>query len=184
MHESRAFGVSAEKFLGFLVHHRGISVDPAKATAIATMKWPTIVKELKSFLGRVSYIKRTPKTIKSQAIIDLLAHFLGNEECPFSEEISEKVVVAKLPRKKWTIRFDASTATTSNGLGIVQSCEDGDTMPLSFKFGFSCSNNAAKYEAYLIGLAIVLSLEVKHMRVLEDSNLVISQVKGDFALRE
>ena len=53
-----AFGVSTGNFLGFLVHHRGISVDPAKATTIATMKRPTTVKELKSFLGRVSYIRR------------------------------------------------------------------------------------------------------------------------------
>ena len=53
-----AFGVSAGKFLGFLVHHRGISVDLAKATTIATMKRPTTVKELKSFLGRISYIRR------------------------------------------------------------------------------------------------------------------------------
>ena len=52
------FGVFAEKFLGFLVHHRGISVDPVKATTIAIMKRPTTVKELKSFLRRVSYIKR------------------------------------------------------------------------------------------------------------------------------
>uniref|UniRef100_A0A2N9EQI3 Uncharacterized protein n=1 Tax=Fagus sylvatica TaxID=28930 RepID=A0A2N9EQI3_FAGSY len=53
-----AFGVSAGKFLGFLVHNRGIDVDPAKASAIATMKAPTSHKELKSFLGRLSYIRR------------------------------------------------------------------------------------------------------------------------------
>ena len=53
-----AFRVSARKFLGFLVHHRGISVDLAKAIAIATMKRPTTVRELKSFLGRASYIRR------------------------------------------------------------------------------------------------------------------------------
>ena len=53
-----AFGVSVGKFLRFLVHHRGISVDRAKATTIATMKRPTTIRELKSFLGRVSYIKR------------------------------------------------------------------------------------------------------------------------------
>ena len=53
-----AFGVSIGKFLGFLVHHRGISMDPAKDTAIVTMKRPTTVKELKSFLRRVSYIRR------------------------------------------------------------------------------------------------------------------------------
>ena len=53
-----AFGVSAGKFLGFLVHHRGISVDPVKAIAIAIMKRPTTVRELKSFLGKVSYTRR------------------------------------------------------------------------------------------------------------------------------
>ena len=59
-----AFGVSAGKFLGFLVHYRGISMNPAKATTIAKMKRPTIVRELKSFLGKVSYIKRfMPKLV-------------------------------------------------------------------------------------------------------------------------
>ena len=53
-----AFEESAGKFLWFLVHHRGISIDPAKTTAIATMKRPTTVRELKSFLGKVSYIRR------------------------------------------------------------------------------------------------------------------------------
>ena len=53
-----AFGVSIGKFLGFLVHHRGISIDPTKATIIATMKRPIMVRELKSFLERVSYIRR------------------------------------------------------------------------------------------------------------------------------
>ena len=82
------------------------------------------------------------------------------------------------------MRFDGSTTTTSNGVGVVLSCENGDTIPLSFKLSFSYSNNATDYEAYLTGLNIVLSIGVKHMRVLGDSNLVVSQVKGDFALRE
>ena len=53
-----AFRVSAGKFLGFLIHHRGISVDLARATTITTMKRPTTIRELKSFLGMVSYIRR------------------------------------------------------------------------------------------------------------------------------
>ena len=36
----------------------------------------------------------------------------------------------------------------------------------------------------MTGLTVALSIGVKHMRVLGDSNLVVSQVKGDFALRE
>ena len=49
-----AFGVSSGKFLGFLVHSRGIDVDPT----IATMRPLATVKELKSFLGKASYIRR------------------------------------------------------------------------------------------------------------------------------
>jgi len=53
-----AFGVFVRKFLEFLVHNRGIDVDLAKTMAIATIKPPATIKELKSFLGKVSYIRR------------------------------------------------------------------------------------------------------------------------------
>ena len=53
-----AFGVSFGKFLGFLVHDRGIDVDLARATAMTTMKLPATKKELKSFMGKASYIWR------------------------------------------------------------------------------------------------------------------------------
>ena len=127
---------------------------------------------------------RTPKAVKSQAIADLLAQFPREEESSLSEEIPGEVAVADVPGKKWTMRFDGSATKTSNGVGVVLSCEDGDTIPLSFKLGFSYSNNASEYEAYLIGLTVALNIGVKHIRVLGDSNLVVSQVKGDFALRE
>ena len=53
-----AFGVTVGKFLGFLVHQKGIDVDPLKVKAIVMMKLPTSVKELKSFIGKLSYIQR------------------------------------------------------------------------------------------------------------------------------
>ncbi|XP_075670033.1 uncharacterized protein LOC142639781 [Castanea sativa] len=153
-----AFGVSTRKFPGFLVHHRGISLDPAKAMAIATIKRPTTCD-----IGI-----KTPKAVKSQAIADLLAQFPGNKESPLNEEIPREVAAIELPGKKWKMRFDGSATATSNRLGIVLSYEDRDTLPLSFKLDLSCSNNTAEYEAYLTGLTIALSIGVK----------------GDFALRE
>ena len=49
-----AFGVSLGNFLGFLVHYWGIDLDPTKAKAIATLNPPTTLKELRSFVGKVS----------------------------------------------------------------------------------------------------------------------------------
>ena len=127
---------------------------------------------------------RTLKAVKSQAIANLLAQFLRKEESSLSEEISSEVAMTEIPGKKWTMRFDGSDTMTSNGVGVILSCENRDTIPLSFKLGFSCSNNAAEYEANLTELTIALSIGVKHIRVLGDSNVVVSQVKSDFALRE
>lgn len=53
-----AFDVFVGKILGFMVHSRGIDVDLAKASTIVTMKPPYTIKESKSFLGKVTYIRR------------------------------------------------------------------------------------------------------------------------------
>ena len=58
--------------------------------------------------------------------------------CSLSEEILGEVAVVALLGKKWTMRFDGLATMTLNGLGIMLSCEDGDTMPLSFKLEFPC----------------------------------------------
>lgn len=53
-----AFRVSLGKFLGFTVHRKGIDLDPAKTKAIEGMEPPKSTKQLESFLGKVSYIRR------------------------------------------------------------------------------------------------------------------------------
>lgn len=53
-----AFGVTSGKFLGFVVHHRGIEVDPAKMKAIIELPPPKNIRELRGFQGRIAYIRR------------------------------------------------------------------------------------------------------------------------------
>lgn len=53
-----AFGVSTGKFLGFFVYWKGVDIDPAKAKDIKDLEPPKIVKQSKSFMGRVSYVHR------------------------------------------------------------------------------------------------------------------------------
>lgn len=58
-----AFGVSSEKFLGFVVHYKGIDIDPTKAKAIQDMKPPKTIKELKSFMESILHSKIYPNAI-------------------------------------------------------------------------------------------------------------------------
>ena len=62
--------------------------------------------------------------------------------------------------------------------------EEDKAMVLSFKLEFPCSNNTAEYEAYLTRLAMTLEMGIKHLKVMGDSNPVVCQTKGSFALKE
>jgi hypothetical protein len=53
-----AFGVSAAKFLGFIVHERGVEIDPKKIEKIRDFKAPTCKKEVQKLLGKVNYLSR------------------------------------------------------------------------------------------------------------------------------
>jgi hypothetical protein len=53
-----AFGVSAGKFLGFIIHEHDIEIDPKKVESIKKVKAPTCKKELQSFLSKVNYLRR------------------------------------------------------------------------------------------------------------------------------
>ncbi|KAL0434268.1 UNVERIFIED_CONTAM: hypothetical protein Slati_2761100 [Sesamum latifolium] len=53
-----AFGVTFGKFLGFIVRHRGIEVDPAKIDAIQKMPPPRNLKELRSLKANLAFIRR------------------------------------------------------------------------------------------------------------------------------
>ena len=53
-----AFAVSAGKFLGFIIHEKGIEIDPKLVEAMKRVEAPTCKKDLQKFLGKVNYLRR------------------------------------------------------------------------------------------------------------------------------
>ena len=53
-----AFGVSARKFLGFIIHEKGIEIDPKRIEAMKKVEAPTCKKNLQKFLGKVNFLRR------------------------------------------------------------------------------------------------------------------------------
>ena len=53
-----AFGVTAGKFLGFMVSQKGIEINPEKIRAIMELKLPRMVKEVQSLNGKIAALNR------------------------------------------------------------------------------------------------------------------------------
>jgi hypothetical protein len=52
-----AFGVSAGKFLGFIIHEHGIQIDPDQIKSIRNVGPPTCKLKMQKFLGKVNYLR-------------------------------------------------------------------------------------------------------------------------------
>ena len=53
-----AFGVFAEKFLGFIVNNRGIKANPDKIKVVLNMQPPSNTKEVQRLIGRIVALSR------------------------------------------------------------------------------------------------------------------------------
>jgi hypothetical protein len=52
------FGVSAGKFLGFIIHEHDIETDPKKIESINKVQPPQCKNDMQKFLGKLNYLRR------------------------------------------------------------------------------------------------------------------------------
>jgi ribonuclease HI len=119
----------------------------------------------------LSYVPR--KAIKSQVLADFLAEWTDTQLPP-----------AQLQAELWTMYFDGSLMKTGAGAGLLFISPLGIHMRYVVRLHFPTSNNVAEYEALITGLRIAVELEVRHLDVRGDSQLVIDQVMKSSSCRD
>ena len=154
------------------------------------LQHPVLSRRLAQWLLQLSefeIIFIAPTAIKGQAIADLLAWFPGEESWDITDEVPgdlPEVSTVEVAKARWILRFDGSSIVAEGEAAVVLIKETGEAVAMYFKLDFSCTNNTAEYEAYLTGLAVAREMGIKCFRVIGDSNLVVCQAKGEFALKE
>ncbi|XP_021802189.1 uncharacterized protein LOC110746291 [Prunus avium] len=117
----------------------------------------------------------------------MLALFPEIEESTLSEEVLgelPEVVAVVTEEEPWTLYFDDSSTSSGGGANVVLINLEGQATTLSFKLDFPCTNNAAEYEAFIMGMSIAREMGVEKIKIIGDSNLVLSQLQGNFAVKE
>lgn len=86
-----------------------------------------------------------PKAVKCQAIADLLAQFLGEEEFLLDDEVPREVATTEITADQWVMKFDGSFTTNLRGARVVLYHRNKENIALSFKLEFLSLNNTTKY---------------------------------------
>ena len=80
---------------------------------------------------------------------------------------------------RWTLYFDGASNALGNGIDTMLISPEGCHTPFTARLCFTCTNNMAKYEACIFKLKAAIDLGIKSLVVFGDSDLVISQIKGE-----
>jgi hypothetical protein len=120
------------------------------------------------------HIKYEPRTaIKSQVLIEFINDWTQLQVPP-----------EKPDTKYWTLHFDGSRQLEGSGAGVVLTSPRGDKFRYVLQITFTCTNNAAEYEALLHGLRVAKEMNINRIRCLGDSDLVSQQVSGTWDCKD
>jgi hypothetical protein len=78
----------------------------------------------------------------------------------------------------WTLYFDGSKSQEGPWAGRILIDLKGKQHFLSCRLEFKCTNNTAKYEALVQGLRKAMDLNIKELKVFEDSEIIVRQVRN------
>ncbi|XP_059638838.1 uncharacterized protein LOC132281120 [Cornus florida] len=128
-----------------------------------------------------------PCAILSQAMADLVAQFPSGNFEPVHDDLPydefESLCCAD-ENMMGTLSFNRLSTSTGGGAGVVLTHEEGRAQNLSYKLTFGCSNNTMEYEALVFVLLVAWEAKIKRLHVQGDSNLVIKQLDGSYAIKE
>jgi ribonuclease HI len=80
----------------------------------------------------------------------------------------------------WKLFFDGLVCREGQGVGVVLVLAKGAILDHLVCLEYFCTNNQAEYEIIMLGLQILSSMGVKHVKAFSDSLLVMQQVVGVF----
>ena len=80
--------------------------------------------------------------------------------------------------------FDSAVNRRGRGVGAVLETPQGQLISFARKLTFECTNNEAEYEACILRLKVALEHDARKLHVHGDAMLVISQVNGDWRMKD
>ena len=141
-----------------------------------TAKWVLLMLEFD-----IKYV--TQKSVKGRAIADHLAHCSLEEVEEIQGEFLDEDIM-RIELESWKMYFDGATNQNESGIVVLLVSPKGTHIPFFGRLKFPTTNNATKYEAYIMGLQVALGLGVKELKVYRDSALIISQIQNRWKIKE
>ncbi|XP_038985250.1 uncharacterized protein LOC120111619 [Phoenix dactylifera] len=130
-------------------------------------------------LGEFDLEYRPRPAIKAQTLADFIM------ECTLSDDPELPLMpMGETPRPPWVLYVDGSSTSEGSGAGLILTSPNGVVAEQALRLEFPASNNEAEYEALIAELKLAKKLKAEDLKVFSDSQLIMSQILGDFEAKK
>ncbi|XXG42280.1 hypothetical protein AAC387_Pa01g2598 [Persea americana] len=124
------------------------------------------------------------KAIEGQALAGFLAEHPLPKDSPLRDDLPVEPVYnveTSSSNASWDMYFNSATRTNEkgklmSGISILFVSPDKYKISHAFSLLEPCSNNAAKYQALIVGLELTLKSGITMLEAFEDSQLIVNQM--------
>jgi ribonuclease HI len=116
----------------------------------------------------------------------LMEDVSSQDEGPEIGEVAKmkNVITEEFPSNFWSMDFDGAVSKEGAGARVwLHNHRKRYSENHSYKLNFQCTNNVAEYEALMLGLKLLKKVGAKKIMVRGDSELIIKQIKGEYAAK-
>ena len=125
----------------------------------------------------IAYMPRN--AIKGQVLVDFINEIPIGTTYPAPKRRG-KAICNITQTEEWILYTDGASSRKGAGAGLVLISPEKEEYTYALRLNFEATNNGAEYEALLAGLRISRKMHIKALDVRVDSNLVTSQINGEF----
>ncbi|KAK4727398.1 hypothetical protein R3W88_032315 [Solanum pinnatisectum] len=151
------------------------------------MARPVLLRRLTrwSILFNLYKIVYTPqKVVKGKTLTNFLADHPLPRKWESSDKFPDEDTFFTKELTVWTMFFDRSACRARAGAGVVLISPERLILPFLFVLGETCPNNAAEYQALIVGLKMASDMKIPQLDVYGDSQLIINQLLGSYEVKK
>jgi hypothetical protein len=155
------FGMTAGRFLGFIVHEQGIQVDPKKVEAINKMEEHMCKWDVQKLLGKIHYLRRFIANLagKIDSFLPLLK-LKREEEFYWGQNKESRWTRLRNIGHRWWHPWTGRSITASNGSLAFMMAGCGLHHGSQSRSALGCTNMTALRQVTVVRMGVATTLAV------------------------